>query len=141
MSFTMATLYAPLFLISLLYLPTIIYTIILGIHFHGWKNWIFQTLNNPVYFIFPILTSMSFYDKPKNVIAQENREGSEEKDNVKMHFSIKQSNILFVLFLFGSALCLLSDVFIQTQRGMFLFKVSFFHQFRFLTENCMMHLN
>ena len=115
----MATVYAPLFLISFLYLPTIIYTIVLGIHFHGWKNWIFQTLNNPVYLIFPILTSMSFYDKKENIIAQENSESSEEKESIEMHFSIKQSNILYVLFLLGSALCLLSDVYIQTIRGIF----------------------
>ena len=72
-SFTDATVYAPLILIALLYMPTIIYTIVLGIQFHGWKNWISQTLNDPVYFIFPILTSISFYGKQKNGIEEENR--------------------------------------------------------------------
>ena len=114
MSFNMATLYAPLMLISLLYLPTIIYTIVLGIKFHGWKNWIFQTLNNPVYFIFPILTSVSFYGKQKK---EENSEASAEKESIKMNFSIKQSNILYMLFLLGSALSLSVDLYIQMRRG------------------------
>ena len=116
-SFTDATLYLPLMLISLLYLPTIINTIVLGIRFHGWKNWISQTLNDPVYFIFPILTSISFYGKQKNGIEEENSEYSEAEDKIKMHFSIKQSNILYMLFLLGSVLCLFSDVFMQTLRG------------------------
>ena len=116
-SFTDATLYLPLMLISLLYLPTIINTIVLGIRFHGWKNWISQTLNDPVYFIFPILTSISFYGKQKNGIEEENSESSEAEDKIKMHFSIKQSNILYMLFLLGSVLCLFSDVFMQTLRG------------------------
>ena len=110
----MATLYAPLFLISLLYLPTIIYTIVLGVNFHGWNNWIRQTLNNPVYFIFPILTSMSFYGKQKEVHEEE---ASAEKESIEMHFSIKQSNRLYMLFLMGSALCLFVDVYIQLRRG------------------------
>ena len=118
-SFTDATVYLPLMLISLLYLPTIIYTIVLGIRFHGWKNWISQTLNDPVYFIFPILASISFYGKQKNYIEEENSEASEEKDNIKMEFSIKQSNILYMLFLLGSILCLFSDVYMQHRRGVF----------------------
>ena len=118
-TFTDATLYLPLMLIALLYLPTIIYTIVLGIRFHGWKNWISQTLNDPVYFIFPILTSISFYGKQKNCIEEENSESSEAKDKIKMHFSIKQSNILYMLFLLGSILCLFSDVYMQYRRGIF----------------------
>ena len=118
-TFTDATVYAPLILIAMLYLPTIIYTIVLGIQFHGWKNWIFQTLNDPVYFIFPVLTSISFYGKEKNDIDQENSEASEEKDSKKMHFSIKQSNILYLFFLLGSLLCLFGDVYMQTRRGIF----------------------
>ena len=71
MSFTAATVYLPIVLISLLYLPTLFYTIVVGIKFYGGRNWIFETLNNPVYFIFPILTNMSFYGKPKNDIKKE----------------------------------------------------------------------
>ena len=191
MSFTAATVYLPIVLISLLYLPTIIYTIVVGIKFSGGKNWIFQTLNNPVYFIFPILTSMSFYGKPKKNIEEEegnkasNDEGEEEgskasndirekegneasngireeegnkasndireeegnkasnnireeegnktsndireeegnnaseEDKINMHFSIKQSNILYMFFLLGSVLCIFGDVYHQDKRGIF----------------------
>ena len=76
-----------------------------------------NTKNEPVYFIFPILTSISFYGKQKNDIEEENSESSGAKDKIKMHFSIKQSNILYMLFLLGSVLCLFSDVFMQTLRG------------------------
>ena len=117
MSFTSATVYAPITLISILYLPTIIYTIVIGINFHGWKKWISQTLNNPVYFIFPILTSMSFYGKPKYVVNKEDKSKESEEDKQRMHFSIKQSNILYMLFLMGSTLCLVLDVYWQTKRG------------------------
>ena len=117
MSFTSATVYAPIALISILYLPTIIYTIVIGIKFHGWNKWISQTLNNPVYFIFPILTSMSFYGKPKNVFDEDDKSEESEDDKQRMHFSIKQSNILYMLFLMGSTLCLVLDVYWQTKRG------------------------
>ena len=117
MSFTPATVYAPITLISILYLPTIIYTIVIGMKFHGWKRWISQTLNNPVYFILPILTSMSFYGKPKNIINEEEKSEESEEDKQTMHFSIKQSNILYMLFLLGSTLCLSFDVYWQTKRG------------------------
>ena len=117
MSFTPATVYLPITLISILYLPTIIYTIVIGINFHGWNKWISQTLNNPVYFIFPILTSMSFYGKPKYVVNEEDKSEESEEDKQRMHFSIKQSNILYMLFLMGSTLCLVLDVYWQTKRG------------------------
>ena len=111
LTFTAATLYAPLFLISLLYLPTIIYIIGLGIKFYGLKRWLFETLNNPVFFIFPILTNMSFYGEQ----TQEENSNPTSGDS-KMCFSIKQSNILYFLSLFGSGLCILLDILIQLQR-------------------------
>lgn len=119
MSFSAATVYAPIVLISLLYLPTILYTIVIGMKFNGGKNWIFETLNNPVRFIFPILTSMSFYGKPKNDIREEEGNEASEENKINMHFSIKQSNILYMLFLLGSVLCLVFDVYHQTKRGIF----------------------
>ena len=117
MSFSAATLYAPIVLISLLYLPTIFYTTVVGIKFYGVKNWIFQTLNNPVRFIFPILTGISFYGKSKNDIKEEEGNEDSEEDKINMHFSIKQSKILYMLFLLGSVLCLFGDVYHQTKRG------------------------
>ena len=61
LTFTEATVYAPLILISILYLPTMIYVILISIRFYGFKKWISEIINEPVYFIFPILTSLSFY--------------------------------------------------------------------------------
>ena len=63
-TFTAATLYGPLLLISFLYLPTLIYITFLGVRFYGWRKWLVETLNDPVYFVFPFLTSMSFYGEP-----------------------------------------------------------------------------
>ena len=42
-----------------------IYIIFISIRFYGLKNWIYEVINDPVYFLFPILTSLSFYEKSK----------------------------------------------------------------------------
>ena len=76
LSFTEATVYAPLILISILYLPTLVYIIFEGIQFYGLKNCINEIINDPVYFIFPIFTSFSFYEMSK-FNCQENCEKSE----------------------------------------------------------------
>ena len=65
LSFTEATVYAPLILIIILYLPTMIYIVFISIRFYGLQNWINQIIYDPVYFLFPILTSLSFYEKTK----------------------------------------------------------------------------
>ena len=65
LSFTEATVYAPLILIIILYLPTMIYIVFISIRFYGLQRWINEIMNDPVYFIFPILTSLSFYEKAK----------------------------------------------------------------------------
>ena len=99
-------------------------------------------LNDPVYFLFPILTSMSFYGKPRllknddderneyvlepyaeplenlvdtgNVIDVDKEGGSESVR--QMHFSVRQSNILYILFIFGFILCVGADVLHQFTR-------------------------
>ena len=75
LSFTEATVYAPLIFILILYLPTLTYIIFISIRFYGFKNWINEIINDPVYFIFPIFTSFSFYDFKFNF--QENYEKNE----------------------------------------------------------------
>ena len=64
MTFNQATVVAPLFLISVLFLPTIFYVLVQSIKFYGWgwANWLTSFLDDPVLFLFPILTSMSFYE-------------------------------------------------------------------------------
>ena len=65
LSFTEATVYAPLILIIILYLPTMIYIVFISIRFYGLQSWINEIIYDPVYFLFPILTSLSFYEKTK----------------------------------------------------------------------------
>ena len=54
-----------------------IYIIYLSIRFYGLKKCISEIINDPVYFIFPILTSFSFYEKSK-LNFQENYEKNEQ---------------------------------------------------------------
>ena len=61
LNFDTATLYAPLFMICILYLPSFLCVLILSFRFFGWKKWREQFFENPVLFIFPIWTSFSFY--------------------------------------------------------------------------------
>ena len=76
LSFTEATVYAPLILILILYLPTLTYIIFKGIGFYGLKNCFNEIINDPVYFIFPLFTSFSFYEMSK-FNCQENYEKNE----------------------------------------------------------------
>ena len=78
LTFTEATVYAPLILISILYLPTMIYIIFISIRFYGFKKWISEIINEPVYFIFPILTSLSFYGNSAESNFQENHVQNEQ---------------------------------------------------------------
>ena len=64
LSFTQATLYAPLIIIFVLYFPTVIYIFYISIRFHGFKSWVAKVMDNPSYFIFPLLTCISFYKRP-----------------------------------------------------------------------------
>jgi hypothetical protein len=52
---------APLILISFLFLPSVIYVLILSLRFNGSKNFFEKLFKNPVLFLFPLLTSFSFY--------------------------------------------------------------------------------
>ena len=191
LSFTEATVYAPLILIVVLYLPTMIYIVFISIRFYGLKNWINDIFNDPVYFLFPILTSLSFYEKTKlkdqenhdkNVLSLHQngstnnfhkRETSEQHGNIdnneisgihiqsaenssfkitdedeivrvespvittnemtvevvnirsdilqyeetEKSFSVKQSNILYLLFCLSTSLCILGDLWHQSKRG------------------------
>ena len=54
-----------------------IYIIFISIRFYGLKNWINEVINDPVYFLFPLLTSLSFYEKSK-LNDQETHDKNEE---------------------------------------------------------------
>ena len=62
-NFTETFLYGPLFVISLNYLPPIIYITSVSIRFYGVKNWLDGVLKNPAYLILPVTTCLSFYEK------------------------------------------------------------------------------
>ena len=51
------------YLIFLYYFPPIIYVTVVSIRFYGAKNWLNGVLGNPAYFILPITTCLSFYEK------------------------------------------------------------------------------
>ena len=81
LTFTEATLIAPLTLLILLYLPTIIYVSISSIKFYGWNGWTNAILDDPVHFIFPIFTNISFYKKRRHA-----------SQNVKREIEISQAS-------------------------------------------------
>ena len=62
-NFTQTFLYGPLFIISINYLPPIVYIAVVSIRFYGAKNWLDGVLKNPAYFILPVTTCLSFYEK------------------------------------------------------------------------------
>ena len=66
MRFNQATVIAPTMLITFLYLPTVVCVLCQSIRFYGWRKWVTGVLDDPILFIFPILTSMSFYKKADN---------------------------------------------------------------------------
>ena len=72
LTFTQATLYAPLLLIFILYFPTIVYIFYVCKKFYGPKNLLGKIMDDPVYFMFPLLTCISFYKH-------------EEKDSEEVH--------------------------------------------------------
>ena len=88
LSFTEATVYAPLILIVILYLPTMIYIVFISIRFYGLKNWINEIIYDPVYFLFPILTSLSFYEKTK----LKDRENQGKNRKLLVHQNVSPNN-------------------------------------------------
>ena len=78
-----------------------IYIVFISIRFYGLKNWINEIIYDPVYFLFPILTSLSFYEKTK-LKDQENQEKNRKllvhknvspKNSQKMETSEQNGNI------------------------------------------------
>ena len=59
--------------IFVLYVPPIIYTTVVSIRFYGAKNWLNGVLGNPAYFILPVTTCLSFYEKTNSRQNETNR--------------------------------------------------------------------
>ena len=62
LNFDIATLYAPLLMIALLYLPSCLYVLNLNLKYFGCKQFVNKFFENPVLCIVPIWTSFSFYN-------------------------------------------------------------------------------
>ena len=62
LSFDEATLYFPIIEITLLFLPSFFYVLNNSFKFFGFNKWMEKFFENPVLFIFPLLTSFSFYE-------------------------------------------------------------------------------
>ena len=65
LTFTQATLYFPLILIAILFLPTLLSVTGISAARFGGRVWARNTLENPAYFILPIFTSLSFFGESK----------------------------------------------------------------------------
>ena len=55
-------------MIAILYLPSIFYIAYASLKFYGKEKWSTSILADPVHFIFPIFTCMSFYHRNDNII-------------------------------------------------------------------------
>ena len=95
-NFTETFLYGPLFVISLNYLPPIIYIAFVSIRFYGAKNWLDGVLKNPAYLILPVTTCLSFYEKTNSdqieTDGNTNLSNSQEEDIDREKGPKEQSN-------------------------------------------------
>ena len=97
-NFTQTFLYGPLFVISLTYLPPIIYIAFVSIRFYGAKNWLDRVLKNPAYIILPVTTCLSFYENTNSYQIQThgtdnaNLSNSQEKETDRVKAPEKQAN-------------------------------------------------
>ena len=80
-NFTQTFLYGPLFVISLTFLPPIIYIAVVSIRFYGAKNWLDRVLKNPAYIILPVTTCLSFYERINSYKIQTDRNDSTNLPN------------------------------------------------------------
>ena len=76
LTFQQATLYAPLFLISMVFFPSILYILIINVNIFGFKKFFEKFFENPLLFIFPLFTSFSF-----NKIVEKTPEDITQKKN------------------------------------------------------------
>ena len=77
LTFDQATLYMPLCLICILYLPSIIYVLKINISIFGLKALWEKFFENPVLFLFPLFTSFSFH----KIVQETRKEIFEMKKN------------------------------------------------------------
>ena len=74
LTFTEATLIIPLFMIAVLYVPSVFYITAVSLKFYGLARWWPSVLADPVCFIFPIFTCISFYHRNDNLGGKKSEE-------------------------------------------------------------------
>ena len=73
-------------MITVLYLPAIVCVMYQSVKFYGRKKWFTSIMNDPVYFLLPILTCMSFYGEPTtNSKETETAESNQEKESPNLN--------------------------------------------------------
>ena len=82
LTFTEATLIIPLVMIAILYLPSIFYIAYASLKFYGKEKWSTSILADPVHFIFPIFTCMSFYHRNDNIMRKKEVQLGENVESV-----------------------------------------------------------
>ena len=87
LTFTEATLILPLVMIAVLYLPSIFYVTYTSLQFYGKEKWSNRVLADPVYFIFPIFTCISFYHRNDKIIQKKE---IEHKENIESDLSSEE---------------------------------------------------
>lgn len=61
------------------YCPPIIYMTVVSIRFYGAKNWLNGVLGNPAYFVLPVTTCLSFYEKTNSYQIGPEENGKKEE--------------------------------------------------------------
>ena len=75
------------YLIFIYYFPPTFYMTVVSIRFYGAKNWLNGVLGNPAYFILPVTTCLSFYEKTNSyqIGTEENGRKEEPMDQSHSH--------------------------------------------------------
>ena len=81
LTFTEATLIIPLFMLVILYLPSILYICIISFKFYRGERWSREVLADPILFIFPLFTCISFYHKKTKITEEKENETHDTRIN------------------------------------------------------------
>ena len=90
LTFTQATLYFPLVYLALLFLPTIVYVLLISCRKYGIKVMFQKFVDNIVFSIFALVTNISFYKRSRDIskdivddIDTKNKQRSKSVSNLK----------------------------------------------------------
>ena len=138
-TFTQSTFYFPLLYLALLFLPTIVYIEIISWRKYGAKKLTEQIVESTVFSVFAAVTNISLFEKspdipnPDKQVCPQRRSHSEPFNRIRpsqnqrsrslnflpqlqpnleqdQSFSRSQSNILYILYLFGTTIIFCMDL-------------------------------